>query len=187
MNPFVWIGIYHRYLVRRIARQVASVGPIVQATPQSPLVARLSRLVRGAFLKDFRDRFEVEAELLAFTHAFERLGQPGHDADSDHLLEPLRARVLANPQARLDVATLAAEHSMSRSAFGHYFHTRTGVSPAHFMTEVRVQAAARLLVTTRLPLARIADDCGFANANHFGKVFRRHRHQSAGAYRRSLG
>jgi AraC-like DNA-binding protein len=184
---FVWIGIYHRYLVRRIARQVASVGPVVQAAPRSALVARLSRLVRGAFLKDFRDRFEVEAELFAFTHAFERLAQPGHDADAHELLEQLRARVLAHPQARLDVATLAAEHGMSRSAFGHFFQTRTGSTPSHFMTEVRVQAAARLLVTTRLPLARIADDCGFANANHFGKVFRRHRHQSAGAYRRSLG
>ncbi|HWP07835.1 MAG TPA: AraC family transcriptional regulator [Polyangiaceae bacterium] len=184
---FVWIGIYHRYLVRRIERHVATVGPVVRATPRSPLVARLSRLVRGAFLKDFRDRFEVEAELFAFTHAFERLRQPGYDPEADRLLDQVRARVLAQPEARLDVATLAAEHGMSRSAFGHYFHARTGATPAHFMTEVRVQAAARLLVTTRLPLARIADDCGFANANHFGKVFRRYRHQSAGAYRRSLG
>jgi AraC family transcriptional regulator len=54
------------------------------------------------------------------------------------------------------------------------------------MTEVRLQAAARLLVATSLPLSQIALDCGFANANHFGKVFRRFRRQTAGAYRRAL-
>jgi transcriptional regulator GlxA family with amidase domain len=55
------------------------------------------------------------------------------------------------------------------------------------MTEVRVQEAARLLATTDLSVAGIARACGFANANHFGKVFRRFRQQSAGAYRRSDG
>jgi transcriptional regulator GlxA family with amidase domain len=41
-----------------------------------------------------------------------------------------------------------------------------------------------MLATTRLPLESIARECGFANANHFGKVFR---HQSTDAYRRSVG
>ncbi len=184
---FGWIGIYHSYLVRRIARQVQATGAIVQAAPGSAFVAHLSRLVRGAFLKDFRDRFEVEAELLAFTHAFERLAQATQNPDAERLLEQLRARVLANPRARVVVGSLAAEHGMTRSAFSHHFQSRTGLTPARFMTEVRVHAAAHLLITTRLPLARIADECGFANANHFGKVFRRFRHQSAGAYRRALG
>jgi AraC-like DNA-binding protein len=184
---FAWIGIYHPYILRRIARQVQVTGPIVQAAPGSELVAQLTRLVRGAFRKDFRDRFAVEQALLAFTHAFERLAQAGEQPDGERFLEALRARVLANPRARLGVESLAAERGMSRSAFSHDFRARTGATPARFMTEVRVQAAARLLVTTRWPLARIADECGFANANHFGKVFRRFRHQSAGAYRRSLG
>jgi len=183
---FAWIGIYHPYLLRRITKQVAVTGPIVQAAPSSPLVARLMRLVRGAFHKDFRDRFAVEAELFGFMHAFERSAQAVPSAAAEHVLEDLRARIAANPRVELDVAALAAEQGMTRSAFGHQFRARTGATPARFMTEVRVQEAARLLVTTRWPLARIAAACGFANENHFGKVFRRFRHLSAGAYRRSL-
>jgi AraC-like DNA-binding protein len=183
---FAWIGIYHPYLLRRISKQVAVTGPIVQAAPGSPLVARLMRLVRGAFHKDFRDRFAVEAELFGFMHAFERSAQAAPSADAERLLETLRARIAANPRGELDVTTLAAEHGLTRSAFSHQFRARTGATPARFITEVRVQEAARLLVTTRLPLARIAAECGFANENHFGKVFRRFRHLSAGAYRRSL-
>jgi len=184
---FAWLGIYHPYLLRRIARLVQATGPMVHAAPGSALVAQLSRLVRGAFLKDFRDRFEVEAELLAFTHTCERLAQEGRRPEGELFLDELRARVLANPRMRLDVSTLAAERGMSPSGFSHDFRARTGSTPARFMTEVRVQAAARLLITTRTPLAQIAEHCGFANANHFGKVFRRFRQQSAGAYRRSLG
>jgi AraC-like DNA-binding protein len=184
---FAWIGIYHPYLYRRIARQVQVTGPIIEAAPGSALVSHLTRLVRGAFRKDFRDRYAVEAELLAFTHEYERLAQHGPQPEGERLLEALRERVLAEPRAELDVGTLAKEHRTTPSAFGHYFRAHTGISPARFVTEVRLQAAARMLAATDLPLSRIAHDCGFANANHFGKVFRRHRHQSAGAYRRSVG
>lgn len=183
---FAWLGIYHPYLLRRIAKQVAATGPVLAATPKSPLVARMVRLIRGAFLKDFNDRFEVERELFAFTLAFEKLAEEGRHPEGDELLEEVRTRVLAERHRRIGVEVLAAERKMSRSAFSHLFRARTGQSPAHFMTEVRVQEAARLLVTTRMPLADVAEACGFANAKHFGKVFRRFRHQSTGAYRRSV-
>jgi AraC-like DNA-binding protein len=184
---FAWIGIYHPYLLRRIGRQVAATGPILEAQPKSPLLACLTRLVRGAFHKDFRDRFEVEQELFEFTIAFERLAQRERDPEGDRLLETIRNRVLAEKRRPVAVEVLASEHGMSRSAFGHYFRARTGLTPAHFMTEIRVQEAARLLVTTRLPLERIALECGFANANHFRKVFRRFRQQRPSAYRTSVG
>jgi AraC-like DNA-binding protein len=184
---FAWIGFYHPYLVRRIAKQMAATGPIVQAAPNSALIKRFTRLVRGAFRKDFRNRFEVEQELFAFTLAYEELAEGVQSPESQRLLDELRARVLAQPRRHLSLAALARERGMSPTAFSHFFRARTGVTPARFMTEARVQLAARLLETTRLPLARIASECGFANANHLGKVFRRFRPQSAGAYRRSVG
>lgn len=184
---FAWIGIYHPYLLKRIASQVAATGPVVRAAPRSQLVSRLTRLVRGAFRKDFPDRFEVEQELFKFTLSFERLVQQGRSPEGERLLEELGARILNGAKHSIPVEVLAQEHGMSRTAYSHYFRSRTGVTPAHFMTEVRVQEAARLLATTRLSLERIARACGFANANHFGKVFRRFRHQSASSYRRAVG
>ena len=155
----------------------------MKAAPASPLVTHLVRLVRGAFRKDFADRYEVEAELLAFTHAYERSAVQAPRGQDEHLLDQVRARGLARPRARLDVSTLAAEHGLSRTAFSHHFRARTGFTPARFVTEVRLQNAARLLLTTDLPLSRIARECGFANANHFGKVFHRVREQTPTSYR----
>lgn len=145
------------------------------------------RLVRGAFRKDFRDRFDVEHALFEFTLAFERQVQTVKNPEGERLLSELRDRVLADPRQRLDLDLLAAERGMSQSAFSHLFRARTGLTPARFITEVKVQEAARLLASTRLPIERIAEQCGFANGSHFGKVFRRLRHQSAGTYRRTVG
>jgi AraC-like DNA-binding protein len=184
---FAWIGIYHPYLLRRIKKQIALTGPVIEASPASPIVARLLRLVRGAFRKDYRDRFEVERELFAFTLAFERLAQKEIGPDGEALLADLRRRILAEPRRRFGLEELARERGLSQTAFSHFFRARTGLTPARFMTEVRMQEAARLLLTTRWSLDQVAQACGFANGNHFGKVFRRVRQQSAGAYRRSIG
>jgi AraC-like DNA-binding protein len=186
---FGWIGVYHPYLIRRIARQVAATGPVLQLAPQSTLAAIATRLVRGAFRKDFRDHLEVELALFEFTLAFERMAQQVRDpgGERERLLDELRGRVLANPRQPPSVSALAAERGMSRSHFSHEFHARTGLSPGRFMTEVRVQDAARALVATHAPLKQIAAEWGFANANHFGKVFRRFQHQSPAAYRLAVG
>jgi AraC-like DNA-binding protein len=186
---FAWLGIYHPYLVRRIAAQVARSGPVVAMSPESPLVAAAARLVRGAFQKDFRDRFDVEMALFELVIAYERLAHKLSDPEGERerLLDALRARVMGDPSRPLGVARVAAEHGMSRSHFSHYLKARTGLSPGRFMTEVRVQEAARLLVQTRIPVKQIAAACGFTNVNHFGKVFRRYQHLSPAAYRQSLG
>lgn len=184
---FGWIGLYHPYLVRRIARQVASSGAVVDTPAGSQLTRRALGLVRGAFRKEFADKFAVEQKLFELTLAFERLADSARAEAGEPLLDDLRARILAQPRRSVGVAVLAAEHGMSRSAFSHFFRARTGLTPARFMTDVRVQQAERLLTTTRLSLERIAHECGFANANHFGKVFRRFRQQSPDVYRRHAG
>jgi AraC-like DNA-binding protein len=186
---FAWIGIYHPYLLRRIAKQVALTGAVVETAPSSPLCASMMRLVRSAFEKDFRDRFEVELALFELVLAHERLAAERQDPEGERerLVEWLRARVLASPARPPGVDAVAAEREMSRSHFSHYFRARTGLTPARLMTEVRVQEAARELLATRAPLKQIASAWGFTNVNHFGKVFRRFHHVSPAAYRRSFG
>ena len=73
---------------------------MLQLPPQSALAAIATRLVRGAFRKDFRDRFEVELALFELTLAFERMAQQLRDPDGERerLLDELRSRVLANPR-----------------------------------------------------------------------------------------
>lgn len=88
-----------------------------------------------------------------------------------------------------DALTASALH-LVRGAIKKDFRDRYAVELALFefvlATEVRVHEATRLLRETREPLKQIADACGFANANHFCKVFRRFQHVSPAAYRDSV-
>jgi AraC-like DNA-binding protein len=101
-------------------------------------------------------------------------------------VEAVRSRIVASLPKAFAVDALAAEYGMSRSHFSHFFRARTGLTPARFATEVRIHEATRLLLDTRAPMKRIADACGFANANHFCKVFRRFQHLSPAAYRQAI-
>jgi AraC-like DNA-binding protein len=185
---FAWIGVHLPTMVDRIARQVKASGPLIDVAPDTSLARTFLRLVRGAIKKDFRDRYEVELALWEFVLAFERWVHESraHASEGDRLLEAMRARIVAALPKVLRVDDVAAEYDMSRSHFSHHFHALTGLTPAHYSTEVRVNESIRMLRETREPLKSIADACGFANANHFCKVFRRFQHVSPLAYRRTL-
>jgi AraC-like DNA-binding protein len=184
---FGWIGLSHPYLVTRLGKLVATAGPRFDVPPDSWLAACALRLIRGAIKKDFCDQFELELELFRFVLACERWAQGAcaNTSGGQRLLDEVRARIVASLPKAIGVDALAAEYGMSRCHFSHFFRNRTGVTPAHFATEVRVHEAARMLRDTREPLKWIADACGFANANHFCKVFRRFRHLSPKSYRQS--
>ncbi len=182
---FGWIGIYHPYLLARVIKQVAVTGPLVDTPPDGALTASALRLVRGAIKKDFRDRYAVELALFEFVLAYERWAHEASDSSGERkrLLEAVRAQIVAGLPKAVGVDELAAEYGMSRSHFSHFFQAKTGLTPAKFSTEVRIHEATRLLLHSRAPLKQVADACGFANANHFCKVFRRFQHLSPVAYR----
>ena len=186
---FGWLGVYHPYLLARVKKQVATSGPIVEMPPTGALAASALRLVRGAIKKDYRDRYEVEMALFEFVMAYERWAQQasGRSGEREALLDAVRARIIASLPSAPAVIALAAEHGMTRSHFSHYFRNRTGSTPARFATEVRIQEATRMLVESRAPLKQIAGACGFANTNHFCRVFRRFQHLSPASYRRAFG
>jgi AraC-like DNA-binding protein len=184
---FAWLEIHHPYLTDRIASQVATTGPVLDVRPQGALAAAALRLVSGAIKQDFHDAFEAELAMFEFVLAFERWAEQSRSQDfqGERLMEEVRARIFARLPSSINVPLLAAEFGMTRSNFSHYFRARTGSTPARFATEVRIDTAARMLLDTDQPLKTIAGACGFANANHFCRVFRRLRHLSPASFRQA--
>jgi AraC-like DNA-binding protein len=52
--------------------------------------------------------------------------------------------------------------------------------------QVRLEEATRRLLHTDQTVAMIAQATGFANPNHFCRVFRQHFHLSPGAFRQQM-
>ncbi|WP_408888892.1 helix-turn-helix transcriptional regulator [Myxococcus faecalis] len=87
--------------------------------------------------------------------------------------------------AKVSVETLAASAGVSPFHACRVFRNVTGTGIHQHLQEVRLRHALALLLDTRLPLADVALEAGFANQGHLGNAFRRRYGQTPGAARRT--
>jgi AraC-like DNA-binding protein len=182
---FFFLIVRHPYAVARVAERLRQgVRPVLDLAPDAELLARAVRLFEG----DFSDRYAEELALFAFLMAYERHADaaesPRPPEPGDRLREEARRFVTDRLERPADVSELATAYGMSRTRFSHYFRDATGEGPAHFMARVRLEEVARRLLQTDAPLAALARETGFADANHLCKAFRRVYGTTPGAYRR---
>jgi transcriptional regulator GlxA family with amidase domain len=94
------------------------------------------------------------------------------------------AFVTEHPEADLSVPALAARAAMSLRTFARVFRAEVGTTPAAYVQQVRVEAARRLLETTRRTVDDIARACGFGTVETMHRTFQRTVRTSPGQYRR---
>jgi AraC-like DNA-binding protein len=65
------------------------------------------------------------------------------------------------------------------------FKKEVGKTPLAFLTDLRMEHACHLIdvYKTALPLAEIAEKCGYSDYVYFSKIFKKHTHLSPRAYR----
>ena len=74
----------------------------------------------------------------------------------------------------LGLKALAALQNVNASYLSTLFHRETGKTITEYVTEIRMNNAARLIQTTHLQIQTVAQHCGIADVNYFSKVFKRH-------------
>lgn len=83
------------------------------------------------------------------------------------------------------VAQLARSVGMSRSAFAAAFSRVVGQSPIDYVTEQRLQRAARMLTQPGHGIAEVSSSVGYQSAPAFTRRFKQRFGQSPGAYQRA--
>ncbi|HWT38263.1 MAG TPA: GlxA family transcriptional regulator [Paraburkholderia sp.] len=83
----------------------------------------------------------------------------------------------------LSLEQLAARVDMSVRQLQRLFKTQTGESPLAYARRMRLRTAAWLLTDTDRTVAEIAAICGFADASHMGREFRKEFGVAPNAYR----
>ncbi len=84
---------------------------------------------------------------------------------------PLLDQVRQQPHQPLNVETLAARACMSPRHFARAFRAETGTTPAHAVERLRVEAARAALESGSPSVQRVAQDCGFGNAERMRRSF----------------
>lgn len=70
---------------------------------------------------------------------------------------------------------LAARTAMAPGAFSRFFKQNTGRTPVDYIIDVRLGAAARMLVDTNASVSDICYACGFNNLSNFNRTFKARR------------
>jgi AraC-like DNA-binding protein len=175
--------IEHPYVTERLRQLNSRRGPV--AGLSRPEVRASVLLLKETSEQRHAGEIEQERALLDWWLTLEQAACRSSHSPRAKLLGQVQAFTRANLKRSFGIEELAAEWRMSRSHFSHYFRRITGHSPAKVVLEVRIAEAARLLSGTGEPLSRIAAETGFADANHFGKAFRRVRGITPGQFRES--
>lgn len=93
------------------------------------------------------------------------------DAAADSLVARSIDYMKSNFKEPVDRNRLAEFLALSPSYYSTMFRKRTGYSPIQYLTKIRLDEAKRLLRSTRLTVAEVAAETGFADSFYFARVF----------------
>ncbi len=100
-------------------------------------------------------------------------------------LAPLLIDLLDDPRHAWTVARMAAHVHMSRNGFSREFAQIIGITPADFLTRVRIALAQRLLRKGR-PVALVAGEVGYNSQPAFSRAFIREVGRSPSAWLKQM-
>jgi transcriptional regulator GlxA family with amidase domain len=98
-------------------------------------------------------------------------------------LDRLMRKLMEQPEARWPAEEMAKVARLSHSQLRRLFHQHMGVTPRSFLRNQRLVRAQRLMQESSLSLQEIAETCGFFDAFHFSREFKKVVGQSPSAWR----
>lgn len=186
---FLYVLLSGGEAVRGIRQINERIGPLVTLAESSPALERTARACTMALEGKIDSPYRSSE--LAWSIVMGLLGDPS--IDTGHASLPVRAIPsfvldvekfcqlnLARPIGVDDMARVA---KMSRFHFSRRFEKARGISPGRYLASLRLEEAMRLIASSQFTVKKVAEECGFGDANYFCKVFRKSFGVSPGAYR----
>ncbi len=93
--------------------------------------------------------------------------------DFDKVLCPAMEYVAKNFSREISAESVAEIVGISPYFFSRIFREKTGESFVEYITRVRMEAAARLLLDPVLSIKEVCASCGYIDPNYFGRLFRK--------------
>ena len=101
-------------------------------------------------------------------------------------LRELQYNVYEEPQLEWTAEKASAKIGISTSYFQHLYRQFLNISFNADVISARLALAERLLVNTALTVSEIAEKCGYPDASHFMKLFRKKKGMTASEYRKAM-
>lgn len=160
-----------------------SLHPGKLTIPHTQVAAILKSLTLSMVMPEYTElvRYELE-HILKENYLF--TGQ----ASFDSLSADIRRVVTYMEEhlaEKMELDALAAMAFLSRTGLIWKFQRQVGKTPQQYWIMLRMQLAKQLLLEGELPIAQIAERCGYASTYYFSNAFRQNSGMSPTHYRKS--
>jgi AraC-like DNA-binding protein len=146
-----WLQASVHYALGELAQRAPGAGELLQRLPEVLLIDCLRQYAQ-----------QLPAQQKGFLAA---------------LRDPVAGRALAllheSPAHAWTIDELARRAATSRTVLGERFHDLLGESPMHYLTQWRLQLAARELSAGDVPVAAVANRVGYGSEAAFSRAFKR--------------
>lgn len=126
------------------------------------------------FLNMLKILYELSQDAEAKTLASSSFAQ-GEDGRESRRVTKVKEYIAAHYAEELRLDDLAAMVGMAPSAFSRFFKQHTSRTLSDYIIDIRLGAAARLLVDTTTGISEISYACGFNNLSNFNRIFKARR------------
>lgn len=185
---FYWMIINHPVLRDRLIEIRREFGTVFSLPAEATLHLLSAQICEGVIRGSYEDHQAYELALWEWVLELERtlslIRSPAQGREQ--LLNWTRHQWNQRKSPTITASDLAQASEMSRSNFSHHFRKVTGFSPAPFLLQLRLHAAADRLRHGNDKLDVIAHDLGFVDASHLSKAIYRHYRMNPGMLRRLL-
>lgn len=181
---------FHKdYPLAQLKRQyfITQAGNLYCAASVNSLADLTVHFIQRLFGKEIANHVERH-----FSHeirrAYEASGffEQEHSNHPDEDITQIQIWLQDNYHREIVMPQLAEKFSMSTRTLNRRFKAALGISPLHFLQEVRVNIAKDLLKTSNLSISEIVDKVGYQDAGFLNALFKKHLATTPVAYRETV-
>ena len=110
---------------------------------------------------------------------------PADNAQSDRLVDVIRF-MNGHFHEQITLKQVAGIACMAEPSFSRFFKIRTKLTFSRYLENLRINRSLELLLQTEMPVADIAEACGYRFSSHFCKVFKEHTGKSPYQYKQEV-
>lgn len=180
---FLWLGftgLSGQLIFKTIQRDF---GQVINLDNNSPTVSRMYQAIRMSESKKWRSITQLGLFATNFLLGLiEDLRHSQSRTDTGRMNE-IHQYIIDNYTNHIDASTVSNHFGLSREHFTRLYKKWSGLTPALFISELRLEKAQELLRATNYSLQDVAKLSGFSSVNYLCTVFRNRKGVSPQQYR----
>ncbi len=167
-------------------RTVEKSGLIFKLPIDAPIITYLFdkiEQVRTGFVTDFSTASSIAFEFM--NRAYFSLGteQPSYSSRMQRVINEIHNHFY-NFEGSSDLATF---FHLSENHFIREFKDAIGITPAKYLSNLKMEHAKKLLLTSNMPIEQISEACGYHRPNYFCRIFKKNTGLTPLTYRHQKG